>query len=577
MKSLLDEGIKQLIKLRAYQKTSEAYAYDPIAWCLDAFGDEYVPRVEKIKDAAKTVLDNQKNIVYGINGTGKTFFFSGMFSLWWIFGRNAKNSSVVIAGPHSSHTKKGFAYIAEMIEVNHARHEAGLTTIWLDGRVSQQANLRINGVDVILARSPRQGESNATALLGGHTTGGTCIIVDEADGLNETLIKSALRNVTGKRDIGIFLTNPNNPDSQIGKYAKWYEDMLAGREYEQSSWAITQIGWKDMPTNPESDKFNSDIPKIQKDNLIQENTILGFTEDYGVGTPGYNTTVLGRYDYFNLSTFITTHDINKGIITQADSKADYIGRPTIGVDLALFGEDDTVAYGAWQIPTLVEEHDDTINDKDEHKCTENCRETTKIITKLKFIDALTDNKANQHDQAKWLADICRGLGAIKVHFDAAGLGAPFAKTFQDELARQGLDTVAIGLIGSTRNLAGEVYNNDRSYWWGNMKERLRHGEIDLDEEDERLIKELKMLSYSRDTAGRIALQSKRDLKKSPDYADSAVLAVIPDEQIQMMLAPKKTEVVPMEEVYENLYSDDDFYDEFDEGDPCDEFFPKWEV
>jgi hypothetical protein len=428
--------------------------------------------------------------------------------------------------------------------VNQERYENKLTQIKIDARVIQQTALRQKGTDVMFGRNPRQSENSKSIILGGHSLGGTLVLAEEADSLTEKLIKDALRNITGEKDRIVAITNPNDPDSYIGRMAKWYEDYLDDKEYTPNEWHITQIGWDDMPTNPKSPDYNPSIPSVQFSNLLQPKTVNSFITSYGTDSAEYNIFVLGRFDYAYKKTFITQKDIGVAITTTADTESEFIGRPILGVDLALFGENKTVAYIRYDILTEYVDHISVF----EHTCTEECVKKSKYIARIRYIGEIDDRVSDQTTQAKWVIDLAKNHNVAQIRFDGSGLGAPFQKTLEDEITRQGLDVYGVSLVASRHDLSPSVYFNDRAAWWGQVKQGFIQGDIDIDEQDERLIKELKSLGYNRDSSNRIVLQAKKELSVSPDYADSFVLAALPNESIEAMLAPKKqTQIVELPE------------------------------
>ncbi|MDR3116721.1 MAG: hypothetical protein LBT91_02670 [Bifidobacteriaceae bacterium] len=569
------------------KQQSYKYANDPLAWIKDAFGSDYVPVVPKIKQSVIDCLEHRYNLIYGVNSCGKSFCYDALVSLWWIFGRGKANAEVIILAGSSQQTMKAFRYMGQMMEINQERFRQRLTNINIDGRIVQEVKLRVGNRTVAFGRNPRQGENNKQAILGGHSSGGTLMICEESDGLSETMMLSAVRNITGKNDRLVAVTNPNDPDSFIGKTALWYEQMLDGADdVKPNEWHITQIGWKDMPTNPESKCYKKNLPSIQADNLLLPAWVEDMKDRYVNEPAMYNTLVLGRFDYVNKKSLITHYDINIAIDTNADTNADIISRPIIGLDLALFGQDNTVAYIAYDTKTEVTEHSDNTKPDDFgeeiHTCDDRCYNTTKTITRCRFLGHITSNDVGPRAQAKWIVDLAENNNASHIYFDAGGMGGPFRETLRDELTARGLDIIGVGLDGSKRDFAGASYKNDRAYWWGKCKERLLNGNIDLDPDDfihseyknkdismgKILIDELTKVGYTVDANDRICLESKKNMSKSPDYADAFVYAVMPRDEIEYVLNRNKKEpekIVDMSDIDEDFA--DDFYDRFNIDDP----------
>jgi hypothetical protein len=568
---ILLSALDELISSAQLHEKNRKYADDPVEWCRSAFGDDYVSVIPKLQEAQRSLASSAKFIAcYSSNAVGKSFTLGAEGALWWVYGRGVANAQVLLIAGGSQQVKKFMGYCSNLIGVNHNRYEQGKTNVYIDGRVIDQSSVRTKGLDVILGRNPRQTENNKQAVLGAHSLGGTLVIFEEADGISKTIFEGGLRSVTGAKDKALAITNPNDPDSYIGMATRWYEDMLDGKEYTKNQWEVFQVGWKDMPTNPENENYNLEISDEQRNNLLSKEAVDNWIDMYGVGSVDYNIKILGRWDYAEKRTLITQKDINDGVNAKADLEVDFITRPVLGIDLALFGKDNTVIYMAYDVPTAFTTHTTLLP----HECTNECITETKNITYVRYLDAITDNATDQQTQAKYVSELCKEHDVCEVRFDAAGLGAPFYRTLEIEIENSNLDTRIIPFIGSKRDFAGASYENDRAYWWGKCKELLIGGRIDLDENDELLIKELKSIGYKINNKNQIILQSKNELPKSPDYADSFILAIQPRENVEYMLnmnlkSPDK--IVQMEDVdpefrnteYDEFGLDDSYFDDLD--------------
>jgi phage terminase large subunit len=87
---------------------------------------------------------------------------------------------------------------------------------------------------------------------------------------------------------------------------------------------------------------------------------------------------------------------------------------------------------------------------------------------------------------------------------------------------------AVGLNGGHRPKDRRRFVNARAEWYWELRERFEHGEIDIDPEDEVLAEQLCSIRYGVDSAGRIQIESKEDMRArgiaSPDRADALALA-----------------------------------------------------
>lgn len=272
--------------------------------------------------------------------------------------------------------------------------------------------------------------------------------------------------------------------------------------------------------------------------------------------------VLAEPDYENELSIVRLNDIKIGHgVTYP--RTDIEPRPVLGVDLALFGKngDDTVIYAGWTKPVTVNVIDDNDNE---------C-ERVQFITKLRFIDNITTNDIGKLDQARWVIKHAIALNAYEVRFDIAGVGADFEEHLLfaiNELDISKYPTIgSIGFVamrGQGNLIDSDTYLNDKTAWFGNMRSRLAAAEIDLDPDDKRLQRELLTVKYSLDAFNRMKVKSKREMTKSPDYADAAVFCCIKDTTMARLggIIPDDGAVIANENdellgAYE-LFSDDPF-------------------
>jgi hypothetical protein len=87
---------------------------------------------------------------------------------------------------------------------------------------------------------------------------------------------------------------------------------------------------------------------------------------------------------------------------------------------------------------------------------------------------------------------------------------------------------AVGLNGGQRPRDRQRFVNARAEWYWGLRERFEHGEIDIDPADEVLAEQLCSIRYKLDSAGRIQIESKEEMRPrgiaSPDRADALALA-----------------------------------------------------
>ena len=125
--------------------------------------------------------------------------------------------------------------------------------------------------------------------------------------------------------------------------------------------------------------------------------------------------------------------------------------------------------------------------------------------------------------AGWVASQAKVEKPDRIMVDVIGIGAGVF----DRLQEQGFPVIAVNVAERASNR--EFYGRLRDELWGNLKEALKEG-LSLPE-DEELLGQLSAPKYSFDSAGRIVIERKKDMKKrgidSPDRADALALTFTP--------------------------------------------------
>jgi hypothetical protein len=134
------------------------------------------------------------------------------------------------------------------------------------------------------------------------------------------------------------------------------------------------------------------------------------------------------------------------------------------------------------------------------------------------------------DTMRTTGEVIRALrtqAAVTAKVDDVGVGGGVV----DRLREQ--KEPAVGLNGAQRPQDRQRFANARAEWYWELRERFEHGEIDIDPDDEVLAEQLCSIRYGVDSAGRIQIESKDEMRvrgmASPDRADALALAFAEDE------------------------------------------------
>jgi hypothetical protein len=213
---------------------------------------------------------------------------------------------------------------------------------------------------------------------------------------------------------------------------------------------------------------------------------------WGEDSARYRSKILAEFPEEDDTTFFSQQAIDRAVDTEF---VEDMNVPVVlGVDLARFGDDDSVIY-------------------------------TNRGGLLRHY--ATWNKANAVESANRVHEAAVALGASEVRVDATGLGAPVV----DMLATMAEGKyVVISIIGSAASPDNTRWLNARAAGYDNLREGMLTGKIDLDLDDKDLLDEMMGIKYKFSSKGSIQIESKDDMRgrgmKSPDRLDAAMYAAL---------------------------------------------------
>lgn len=212
---------------------------------------------------------------------------------------------------------------------------------------------------------------------------------------------------------------------------------------------------------------------------------------YGVESDVYRVRVLGEFPLGEVDTFIRLDQVEAAVVREADPS----GSVAIGVDVARYGDDESVII--WREGLVVHKPEGHYN----------CDGPTLAGYVMKVVRGI---RAAGH------------RGTIEVRIDETGLGASPYDFLAREAAEHDLHVIPInfGWAGDTE------YADVVAKMWGRVKELL--ATLQLPEDDD-LTAQLVVRKYKIQPNGKVKLEAKEDMKKrgimSPDRADALALCL----------------------------------------------------
>lgn len=426
---------------------------DPVRFGEEVIGSKYYDYQKNVLNA----LAKYDRVVWrAAHGVGKSYTAADA-ALWWLFTRP---ESVVVT------TASVWRQVEKILwaEIRSKAKKMNLAKIGWDEEVWP--------VDVLTTQIKisdkwyATGESSDTPeKMEGFHSQHILYIVDEAKAVKKDVfdaIEGALS--TGEAKM-LVISTPG----------------LAPEGYFYELFAKPKEGWARFHTSA------YDSPNVSA-KWIEEKK-----KEWGEDNPVYISKVLGEFPTKTTDTLIPLRDIEAAI----DREVDTIGVSELGVDVARFGDDETVI----------------VNRQGQRA------EIVEIITKMDTV--FVAGKVQEHHKR---------LGCSKSKIDADGLGAG---VFDMCKANLGEDAV-FEFHGGAASADSDRWLNLRAQAYDNLRDLFKAGNISIPDDDQ-LIAQLANIKYKFTTKGQLQIESKEEMKKrglkSPDRADTLAMAFIDIEEV----------------------------------------------
>lgn len=446
-----------------HEKRSECYKTDIAMWAKDKLG---ITVWSKQRQIAAALIEYKRVAVKSCHGSGKSYFASVVVA-WWVDTRYGTEAVAVSTAPSAEQVGK---VLWRYIRQHHEKHK-------LMGYVTMQNEWKAdNGEELAWGRKPA--DTSVSTFQGIHASGGVLAVLDEANGVADTLWTNVYAITTGKNDHILAIANPDVP---TGEFARIFFD-------DDPDWHKITISAFDTPNFT-----GEEMPEEALSGMISQKWVEARKRGWGEDDPRYKAKVLGEFSTDSTTKLFSLGVINTGTATEVVPSTE--AQVVLGCDISRFGSDDTTVYSNHGGRIRLEE---------------------------------SWNKTDTYASAEKIHEIAIRVGATEVRVDGVGLGAPVV----DILARlcDG-QYIPIGLVGNASSPDLDKWVNIRAHWYDTVREKMRLGEIDIDLNDKVLQNELLDLEYKfSSNRGSLQIESKDEirkrLKKSPDYADAFIYAAV---------------------------------------------------
>lgn len=311
-------------------------------------------------------------------------------------------------------------------------------------------------------------------------------IIDEASGVADPIMEAILGTLSGGNNKLLMCGNPTKTSGTF--YDAFYSSRWMYKCHTVSS---------------------EDSPRTSKDN------IKALIDRFGYDSNVVRVRVRGLFPKQEDDVFISLQLLEDAIKLELDSEEEAgekeltPDRIDIGVDVARFGDDDTVIAQKLDklIPDLLIRHgQDTMR---------TAGDTVKMYKEL------MDRFPNYSDY-------------VYVKIDDTGVGGGVSDRLKEVKEEEKLDKLLVVPVNfakkAPKSKSAKFYDDIVTWMWSNVRDMLEGHELKLPD-DAVLVGEFSTRKYHFISNGKQRLESKEDLKKrglhSPDRADAVALACMP--------------------------------------------------
>lgn len=481
----------------ALDPQADLFAADPQGWVEQRLNEVVW---SKQLEVMESVRDNRFTNVRSAHSTGKSHI-AARIAGWWEDVHPPEETFIVSTAP-STNQVRGILW--RYLKAVHRK--AGLDGYITGGDVPEW---KLPG-DVLVGwgRKPQDlsnAEQAATVFQGIHAKY-LLVILDEAGGVPEWLWNAILTLVSDEAGYGRVLAigNPDDPTSHFSRIAS-----------PGSTWTNLQIKAFDSPNfigdprytgTPEMEAFDRDLPEDVVAMLVGPTFVKTAEDEWGDDSPLYVSKVLAEFPEESDDALIPIALVRAAVERDMSGEAiTDLGKAAM--DVARTGTDETTL--GWNRGGMF-----------------------RIIRHKRGL-------GDTMKAAGWLSVFQREHPAVPIIVDADGLGAGV----YDRALELGLQVSAF--YAGRRAYKPKRFVNRRAEQWWALRKLFEDGLLDIDRDDLTLQAQLTGMKFDEDSAGRVKVESKDDMKRrglpSPDRADTLMMVYAPATNLA---APSPTQPKP---------------------------------
>ncbi len=425
---------------------------------------------------AESVRDHRETAVKSCHGIGKSFT-AARVALWFAL---THDPAIVITTAPTDRQVRGILW--KEIRLAHQR-----ARVPLGGRLLTQ---ELRWADDRWIWGFTAPEHDPDRFQGFHESN-VLVIVDEACGVSQQIQEAIDGVLSGGNARKLEIGNPTDPASPFAKsFRTPGVSKLSIPAFETPNFTAFGITEGDIASGAWEAKLGDEA--LPAPHLVRPQWVADRYRRWGPESPLYLARVKAQFPEQSSDTLIPFAWIERAQLADFEPKETDEIKPAheLGVDVARFGDDETVAYR---------------------------RQGRFVRLCLRGRGWDTMRTAGE------VMRIIRETGA-SAKVDEIGIGAGVI----DRLKEQRVAAIGINVADAASD--SERFANLRAEMFWGLRERFEQGDIDIDPEDEELAAQLAALRYKVDSRGRILMEAKEEMKRrlpeigSPDRADAIAIA-----------------------------------------------------
>jgi len=524
MSDYISNVIDGAMALRHKRKRLKQYEHDPALWAWEYLG---LQLWSQQKEIAVSVRDNRATAVAAGHGVGKTYV-AAIICAWWVDTHPVRETFIASTAPSKDQVDLLWDNIRTVHAIASQRFEDGYIDHPLPGYITGDNQWKMkDGTRIGQGRKPPDNKADV-AFQGRHAKY-LLAIGDEAVGIPAGFL-DALNNIaTSEYNRRLLLANPTDPSCEMAKHWERAKNGWKNKDGTAiEAWNLMHISVMDSPAITNEEGFDMENASA----LSGWDYVNERKAEWGEDDPRYISRVLGQWAWESGNMVFSEEDIATAKNTCVIP--DDLAPVRFGIDVARSPKGDfTVVY-------RCQEGDVWFTDGETGHPTEPAGwrgEHVRRVDRWKGAPLTGSNPDNMGSDYR-IDALANEWGATVLNIDAAG---GYGQGVKDGLVEiDNPQYISVEVWGGSPDVDRRVYTNARSFNFFELKRKMHNHLLDIDPGDADLIEEYRGIMFEHDSAARIKIESKDDMKKagkkSPDHADATWYACM---DISHLFAPVK--------------------------------------